>query len=458
MVARLGERDHPPIPAPRRMRPILGHTRLTAAALATIRRVVDEDEAFRSRVAAAATEEDLGRTSWLWLTRPEGWADEVGELESGNARQAAAAEEALAARRATRRVAALEGEIAELNDRLSREKVVAKRSADEATAERRFRRDTEEARVNAVAELEAARSQIASLEHLVAESRAASERADVQLRRATAERDSLAEELEVVRRQSAHGRDANDRRAAALSIAVTDAADAARRLGVALADAAALLVADQSVGERSPAGFEEAATEVIADPSSPGEISPPPATTASGPRATGTLPSSTRPVGRAPVRVPLALPPAVLEESADAVAHLVRAPGALLVVDGYNVSFCGWPDAAISDQRGRLVGALSELAARNNLAVHVVFDGPRDEELPPAPGAPRRPVRVVFSPPGVDADEVIIDVVASLPAHRPVLVATSDRRVQEEVRRRGANVVTSPQLLALLGRGTERRP
>ena len=61
-------------------------------------------------------------------------------------------------------------------------------------------------------------------------------------------------------------------------------------------------------------------------------------------------------------------------------------------------------------------------------------------------------MRVSFSPPDVDADEVIIDLAGRLPATRPVLVATSDRRVQDEVRRRGASVITSAQLLAVLGR------
>jgi predicted RNA-binding protein with PIN domain len=61
-------------------------------------------------------------------------------------------------------------------------------------------------------------------------------------------------------------------------------------------------------------------------------------------------------------------------------------------------------------------------------------------------------VRLQFSPPDVDADEVIIEMAEQLPSTRPVTVATSDRRVQDEVRRRGANVITTPQLLGLLGR------
>jgi rRNA-processing protein FCF1 len=57
-----------------------------------------------------------------------------------------------------------------------------------------------------------------------------------------------------------------------------------------------------------------------------------------------------------------------------------------------------------------------------------------------------------FSPADVEADEVLIELAELLPTGRPVTVATSDRRVQDEVRKRGANVITTPQLLGLLGR------
>jgi predicted RNA-binding protein with PIN domain len=83
--------------------------------------------------------------------------------------------------------------------------------------------------------------------------------------------------------------------------------------------------------------------------------------------------------------------------------------------------------------------------------VQVVFDGAEGSDVPLS-SSPRPLVRTTFSPGGVDADEVIIDLAASLPAGQPVVVATSDRRVQDEVRRRGANVISSAQLLAVLGR------
>jgi rRNA-processing protein FCF1 len=64
----------------------------------------------------------------------------------------------------------------------------------------------------------------------------------------------------------------------------------------------------------------------------------------------------------------------------------------------------------------------------------------------------RNQVVVRFSAEGVDADEVIVELVDGLDPSQPVVVATDDRRVRDEVARRGANVISVVQLLAVLGR------
>jgi len=123
----------------------------------------------------------------------------------------------------------------------------------------------------------------------------------------------------------------------------------------------------------------------------------------------------------------------------------------VLLVDGYNVSLLGWPDLPIAEQRARLVDALAELAARSGAEVTVVFDG-ADTAYPGIVPGTARPVRVVFSPPGVEADDVVIGRVAELRPFRPVVVASSDRRVQAGTAQSGGNVISSPQLLAVLRR------
>jgi predicted RNA-binding protein with PIN domain len=144
------------------------------------------------------------------------------------------------------------------------------------------------------------------------------------------------------------------------------------------------------------------------------------------------------------------LPPAVLDDSAEAADHLMRIGGAYLLVDGYNATLSTWPGLSITEQRHRLIDALAELSSRTGVEAIVVFDG--DEQATGAPRQPRRPVKIRFSGPGVEADDVIIDLVADLPPHRSVIVASDDRRVRAGAEERGANVISNDQLFAALRR------
>jgi predicted RNA-binding protein with PIN domain len=128
---------------------------------------------------------------------------------------------------------------------------------------------------------------------------------------------------------------------------------------------------------------------------------------------------------------------------------LLAVPTVHLVVDGYNVSKTGYPELPLADQRSRLVGQLAALAARTSVEVTVVFDGAGVVAAPPRGS---RGVRVLFSDPGVLADDVIRSLVAAEPQGRPVAVATSDRAVVDSVRRRGAYSVPSAVLVRRLVR------
>jgi predicted RNA-binding protein with PIN domain len=119
------------------------------------------------------------------------------------------------------------------------------------------------------------------------------------------------------------------------------------------------------------------------------------------------------------------------------------------VVDGYNVTKTGYPELTLSAQRDRLAAALAALAARTGAEVTVVFDG---AAVVAVPLAASRGVRVLFSDPGVLADDVIRSIVAAEPAGRPLVVVTSDREVADSVRRQGAHPVPSAVLLARLNR------
>ncbi|MGH3979112.1 MAG: NYN domain-containing protein, partial [Pseudonocardiaceae bacterium] len=129
--------------------------------------------------------------------------------------------------------------------------------------------------------------------------------------------------------------------------------------------------------------------------------------------------------------------------------RLLALPAVHLVVDGYNVTKTGYPELTLSEQRDRLAGQLGALAARTTAEVTVVFDG---AAVVAVPTTTARGVRVLFTDPGVLADDVIRSLVAAEPDGRPVVVATSDRAVADSVRRRGAHPVPSAVLLSRLGR------
>ncbi|MFD6923802.1 NYN domain-containing protein [Streptomyces sp. NPDC059944] len=136
--------------------------------------------------------------------------------------------------------------------------------------------------------------------------------------------------------------------------------------------------------------------------------------------------------------------PAILDQ-------LLALPQAHLVVDGYNVTKTGYPQMPLEKQRLRLLGQLSQLAAQTGAEVTCVFDGA--ELAAPVLLAPPRGVRVLFSKPGVTADEVIRQLVRAEPPGRPVIVASTDREVADGIAKAGARPVASAVLLKRFTRG-----
>lgn len=402
-VARVGLAEQPPVPPPRLLRPLLAHTRLTTAALRTIARTLDEDGEFRARVLAAVDAidgEDSPRASWLFLARPDGWAEELDALAQARDDDAAVRREEQEERSSLRRL-----------DR-----------AEEAT------RRAEEAARRADDKARAAATDLASERDA---RRASEDSADAFRRRVTA----LESERDAARRK------AED--AAALRTRVADLeAELAATVDVDTLDRAVV------------AATEAVATLTMALDTARGEVDRvrPRVVDAAEEPAESTVPGHRPRTPSAPRRSPAALPPAVFEDSPEAARHLVRVNGVVLLVDGYNASKSYRPDLPAADQRQRLVDALTELAARTGADVHVVFDGAdiQDGDRPVA--SARSLVKVAFSPRGVEADDVILSRIGGIPMHRPVVVASSDRRVQDGARAQGANVLSSPQLLEVLDR------
>jgi predicted RNA-binding protein with PIN domain len=124
--------------------------------------------------------------------------------------------------------------------------------------------------------------------------------------------------------------------------------------------------------------------------------------------------------------------PALLEQ-------YLALPRSRLIIDGYNVTKTTWPTLSLEAQRARLLALLPALVARTSVEATVVFDAAASETRPVV--ASPRGVKVLFSPVGVIADDVIRELVAAEPAGRVVVVVTEDRELADDVRRAGARVV-----------------
>jgi predicted RNA-binding protein with PIN domain len=106
--------------------------------------------------------------------------------------------------------------------------------------------------------------------------------------------------------------------------------------------------------------------------------------------------------------------------------------------------------------RRRLVDELERFARRGGDTVEVVFDGQPSGSLPGSPsegqgrdapaGLREGGVRVTYAGRGADADTRIRELVGQAPAERRPVVVTSDRRLAEDVRRLGAEVLRSGEL------------
>lgn len=281
--------------------------------------------------------------------------------------------------------------------------------------------------------------------------RHAAEQVAVRLRADLAGRDasieSLRADIDVLRADVAKA----DDEAAALRAEVVDLRIEARhardREAAAKAKLDTALAATESVGESSERVDEvdRSAGPAGVDPAEIAEVARSVRELAG--RLEDLLPaeapdSPVRPDGRRPLR----LPGGVIASSADAAEFLLRSD-AVVLVDGYNVAKLAWPGRSLEMQRNQLLDALENVARRFGSDITVVFDG---ASVVGAHATRRRLVRVVYSPDGVIADDVIRDEVRRLPAARAVVVVTNDAEIVADVRALGANVVPSNALFAAL--------
>jgi predicted RNA-binding protein with PIN domain len=467
-VARSGLAADPVVPPPVALRPFVGFAKQTPQSLRAVARVVERDDEFRARVVEAVDEAEVGRAGWLWLARPDGWEDELESLEAESAARTADEAEAREERSATRRLALAQAAL----QRAEAEAAARLADLEALRAELGSEREKREAADGRVADLEAEVATVTSARaEAVRNLKAAEARA---VERGT-EVNTLRARVRALEAEARRGGTSGVGHPAPPTPAPSPSAPSAPVAPAAASPAASPDTSASSpptAAPSTPPDREAIVGEIARAASGAAAVAEGLAALARllGGSAEGNDPAvaaalaGAAGVGQAASesatgadeagmarRVPLTLPGGVFDDSVEAADHLLRTPGVILIVDGYNVSMTGWPDAGAAEQRRRLVAALHDLAARTSTPSEVVFDGAEVEAL--AVPAPRRQlVRVRFSPPGVEADDVVIDLVRRLPAATPLVVASSDNRVRDGVRRLGANVIHSRQLVELLAR------
>lgn len=478
-----------------------------------MRDVLDSDSEFRERVASGVNEEDLDRASWLFLTRPEGWVDEYELLaeawqESLRDQESNSAQRRLeqleeTAERTRRDLAAARDELESTTAQLADERETGSRLTEERDQLVAQVAELEEARSTVIRNLKVVEAlsverlaRIRTLESALEEARASSETGKTdETGDATATTGDSATAGSTPTSPSAaiapaigSGDDDVHEQAEpspwdevdpqAVGQAVAQAATALAEVGSALAAAAAALgvastaqrvdsgtpnpgsaAADQQLAAGQPADDNRAVISAGDNRSRDNRASDnrsgdnragdnkvrPEATTGS---AAGSAAEASRPPRRSPVK----LLRGALEGSREALDQLFAKPGMIVYVDGYNVTMEAWPQLNGADQRRSLIDMLGSLSARTKADFHVVFDGADDGRRPTV--TTPLPVRVHFSHEDVEADDQILDFVASLPTDRPVTVVSSDSRVRTGARRLGANTADSSELLEYVRRPT----
>ena len=155
-----------------------------------------------------------------------------------------------------------------------------------------------------------------------------------------------------------------------------------------------------------------------------------------------------KPVAPKGPRRALPVPKGRFEDDPATLEAWLQTDGVQLLVDGYNASMSkeGFGHLDLAAQRQRLVDGVVKLARRLNVSTTIVFDG---SDVSGTSRQPRGPAKVHYSAPDEIADDHLIGLIESMPPV-PVVVATSDRELQERAASLGATVASSEQLLSLL--------
>ncbi len=422
LIAAEGQKRRPPLASPKELKPFFNQARLSNSALGKVRRAIEDDPVFRQQLAAGALPELVDEVGRLWLERPSGWEATASELIARLDDESVADDWQAQLRRTDKRREAAEQAAARTRtELLQRDENIARQRAD-----------IDQLRSELAAAQQAAQVLQAEVGELRMEARHARDR-ELAARHKAEESEA---QLVHVRRQITSG-------AAVTADALVDVADIEHQASVAerrrlAAELAVTASAARQLADRLDQ-LTASESETVGDSGDGGDSD-------GAQQVTGRRRRRDRAKRSGAKRAPLGLPGGVIGSSAQAAEFFARS-NALLLVDGYNVAKLGWPGRSLEKQRAVLLDAVDNLARRFGTDITVVFDG---ASVVGAHADRRRLVRVVFSPEGVIADDVIRDEVGRLPVDQSVVVVTNDTEIQNDVRAAGANVLPSNALIAIL--------
>jgi predicted RNA-binding protein with PIN domain len=399
LIAAEGQKRRPPLQYPKELKSFLTKQRLAASSLGKVRRAVEADSKFRHAISVGALPELVDDVGMLWLGGADGWEANAAAIIAERSEGEASVDLQRDFKRAEKRRAS------------------AEQAAARSQAELIHRDATISAQALNVDELRAEVSKLADeatelraeLVDTRNEIRHARDRERAAVAKATAEFGGPAAAAEPAERlDPAESHDS--------SIEAERAADAHRRLAEAV-------TASREFAEHIASLLGEGNASEAAERSG-------------GPSARA----------RSGIRMPISLPGGVIATSAEAAQHLVRSDAAVYI-DGYNVAKLAWPDRSLEQQRDALIDRVENLVRRHGSDITIVFDG---SSLVGAHASRRRSARIVYSPEGVTADDVIRSEVDRLPIDQHIVVVTNDREIVRDVRAAGANVVPSNAFIAAL--------
>lgn len=151
---------------------------------------------------------------------------------------------------------------------------------------------------------------------------------------------------------------------------------------------------------------------------------------------------------RSPRRIPVRLGKGLHEGTVEGARELLATPH-IALVDAYNVTMKAWPQLDQRGQRDALIGASANVVKQIGGNFWLVFDGIAAGSRPSV-HVPLE-VRIFFSAQDQEADDLILELIDDLDVSQPVVVVSSDRRVQDGARERGASVVNAGLFLEVLG-------